>query len=119
MTEYVVLLSADENIWDSATEQQRVEMFARHEEFSRLLAERGHTVTGGAELTHSRQTRRVRRDADGKVSVTDGPFAESVEQVGGYYSVQSDDLDDLLEICAVLADGDTTVDVRPAVEPPV
>lgn len=118
MTEYVVLLSADENIWDNATDQQKVEMFARHEEFSRLLTERGHTITGGAELTHSRATKRVVRDADGKVTVTDGPFAESVEQVGGYYSVQSDDVDDLLEICAVLADGDTTVDVRPAVEQP-
>lgn len=52
------------------------------------------------------------------MAVTDGPFAEAVEQVGGFYSVQSDDLDDLLEICAVLADGDTTVDVRPTVVQP-
>lgn len=118
MTEYVVLLTADENIWANASDQEKVAVFGRHEEFARLLAERGHTITGGAQLTHSSRTKRVVRGSDGAVSVTDGPFAESVEQIGGFYSVQSDDLDDLLEICAVLADGDTTVEVRPAVEQP-
>lgn len=116
MTEYVVLLTGDEALWENADEQQRAEVFARHEEFSRLLAERGHTVTGGAELTHSRTTRQVRRGSDGSVTVTDGPYTESVEQLGGFYSVQSDDLDDLLQICAVLADGDGAVEVRAAVE---
>lgn len=116
MTEYVVLLTGDESLWHDADDQHRAEVFARHEEFSRLLAERGHTVTGGAELTHSRETKRVHRADDGSVVVTDGPYAEAVEQLGGFYSVQSDDLDDLLEICAVLADGDGAVEVRPAVD---
>lgn len=116
MTEYAVLLTADENLWEQASDEDKVAMFARHEEFSRLLAERGHTITAGAELTPTRQSKSINRGADGSVTVTDGPFAESVEQLGGFYSVQSDDLDDLLEICAVLADGDTTVQVRPAVD---
>ncbi|KRA31299.1 MULTISPECIES: YciI family protein [unclassified Nocardioides] len=116
MTEYAVLLTADENLWEKASDEDKVAMFGRHEEFSRLLAERGHTVTAGAELTHSRQAKLVRRGADDAITVADGPFAESVEQLGGFYSVQSDDLDDLLEICAVLADGTTTVEVRPAVD---
>lgn len=116
MTEYVVLLIGDEAVWADADEKTRAEIFARHEEFSRLLEERGHTITGGAELTHSQATKQVRRAADGSVTITDGPYTESVEQLGGFYSVRSDDLDDLLQICAVLADGDGAVEVRPAVE---
>ena len=115
MTEYAVLLPGDESAWEAASADERAATFARHEEFSRLLAERGHRVTGGAELTHSRTARTVRRAPDGATTVTDGPYAESVEQLSGFYLVESDDLDDLLEICALLADGDGGVEVRETV----
>lgn len=99
---YVVLLPGDEAAWERATPQERAATYARHEEFSRALAERGHTVTGGAELTHSRETRVV-RTGPGGTTVTEGPFAETVEQLTGYYEVESDDLDDLLDCVALLA----------------
>ncbi|MFC7404228.1 YciI family protein [Georgenia alba] len=117
MTEYVVLLPADESTWERATAEQRAAVYERHREFARALAERGHTVTGGAELTHSRETRQVRRD-DGRVVVTDGPYAETVEQLSGFYLIESDDLEDLLEVCALLADGDGAVEVRATVPAP-
>ncbi|TYL51396.1 transcription initiation protein [Nocardioides sp. BGMRC 2183] len=116
MTEYIVLLNGDEAVWEAASAEERAAVFARHEEFSRLLAERGHTITGGAELTHSRTARTVRRTAAGEVVVTDGPYAEAAEQLGGYYVVRSDDLDDLLEVCALLADVEGGVEVRAAIE---
>ncbi|WP_243058969.1 YciI family protein [Nocardioides sp. SR21] len=111
MTTYVVLLPGDEAVWESATEEERASMYARHGEFARRLAERGHTVTAGAELTHSRQARTVRVDG-----VTDGPYAETVEQLGGFYVIDSDDLDDLLAICGVLVDGVGGVEVRTTVD---
>jgi len=111
MTTYVVLLPGDETVWESATEADRAAMYAAHGEFARLLAERGHKVTAGAELTHSRHARTVRAD-----SVTDGPYAESVEQLGGFYVIDSDDLDDLLEICGVLAASAGAVEVRTTVD---
>ncbi|MFC7493349.1 MULTISPECIES: YciI family protein [unclassified Nocardioides] len=114
MTTYVVLLPGDETVWESATEEQRSAMYARHGEFSRALEERGHKILGGAELTHSREAKVVRRTGDG-TTVTDGPYAETVEQLGGYYLVDSDDLDDLLDVCGILADETWPVEVRATV----
>ncbi|UMG93469.1 YciI family protein [Nocardioides sp. TF02-7] len=117
MSTYVVLLPGDENAWEAASAEERAAIFAKHDEFSRALAERGHQVTGGAELTHSRTTRKVARADDGAVVVTDGPYAETVEQLSGFYVVESDDLDDLVQVCAILAEpGSAAVEVRAAVD---
>ena len=72
---------------------------------------------GGAELVPSRETRQVRGRLD-EVSVTDGPFAETTEQLTGFYLVRTADLDDLLGLCGLLgsdeADG-VPVEVRAVV----
>ena len=113
MTEYVVLLPGDERTWLEADPETRRRVYATHEEFSRLLAERGHTITGGAELEHSSKAKVVRGER-GSVTVTDGPYTEAVEQLSGFYVVRSDDLDDLLDLCGLLA-GAEGVEVRAAV----
>ena len=115
MTQYAVLLPGDERAWASATEQQKAEMYAKHGEFARLLGERGHKITGGSELTHSREAKLVRNGADGVV-VTDGPYAETVEQLTGFYVVDTDDLDDLLQVVGVLAGVEGAIEVRPTVD---
>jgi hypothetical protein len=115
MTQYVVLLPGDERAWASATEQQKAEMYAKHGEFARLLGERGHKITGGNELTHSSEAKVVRNGADGVV-VTDGPYAETVEQLTGFYVVDTDDLDDLLQVVGVLAGVEGAIEVRPTVD---
>ena len=51
-----------------------------------------------------------------QVSVTDGPYAETVEQLTGFYLVETDDLDDLLSICGVISEGDP-VEVRACLAP--
>ncbi len=99
---YVVLLPGDESLWAAATSEQRAQTYARHTEFARQASERGHAVVGGAELTPSAEARVVRSDGS-SASVTDGPYAETVEQLTGYYEVESDDLDDLLDVVALLA----------------
>lgn len=114
MTEYLILLPTDEDAWAQASPETRREVYREHTEFARLAAERGHTITGGAELTHSRGAVVVRGRLD-DVRVTEGPFAEAVEQLGGYYLVQTDDLDDLLQLCGIIA-GETGVEVRATVQ---
>ena len=114
--EYVVLLPGREDVWEQATPEQRAATYGVHEKFARTLAERGHLVTGGAELAHSREAKVVRGGAGG--TVTQGPYAETVEQLTGFYLVESSDLDDLLEICGLLADAEGGVEVRPTVAPP-
>lgn len=122
MTTYVVLLPGAEDAWERSSPERRADVYARHEEFARVLAERGHRVTGGAELSHSRDARQVRRDARGRVVVTDGPYAETAEQLTGFYLVESDDLDDLAQVCGLLAadpaagDADGGVEIRAVVD---
>ena len=115
MTTYVVLISGDEAAWEARSEADRAVTMQAHDRFSRSLAERGHAVTAGEELTPSRGGRVARRAGDG-FEVTDGPYAETVEQLGGFYVVESDDLDDLLEVCGVLAGADGAVEVRASVD---
>lgn len=114
--EYAVLLPGDEDAWAKATPEERMAVYRQHEEFMRLLDERGHRVTGGAELTHSREAKVVRGSLD-TVTVTDGPYAETAEQLGGFYLIETDDLDDLLQVCGLLA-GDEAIEVRATVPPP-
>jgi hypothetical protein len=112
MSQYVVLLPGDEAEWEAAPEERRQATYAQHHEFAKLLEERGHRVTGGAELAHSRETKLLRTTADGTQTVTHGPFAETVEQLTGFYLVESADLEDLLEVCKVLGKGEGVIEVR-------
>lgn len=116
-TTYAILLPGDESVWEAAGPAEREATYARHTEFAEQLTARGHVITGGAELAHSREARIVRRQ-DGDLVVTEGPYAESVEQLTGFYLVQTDDLDDLIECVGILQDTDAGgIEVRACVEP--
>ena len=114
MTDYIVLLPGNEDTWAGTPEEERQRVYAKHGEFAKALADRGHHVTGGAELTHSREARVVRRSPTGH-DVTEGPYAETAEQLTGFYVISSNDLDDLLDACGILADDDGPVEVRACV----
>lgn len=115
MSEYVVLLPGDEAAWESASAEDKQRTYGLHREFARLLEERGHKVTGGSELAHSREAKVLRTAADGTQTVTDGPYAETVEQLTGFYVIESDDLDDLIEVCKVLGREEGAIEVRATV----
>lgn len=101
MTEYVVLIIGDpDRWWSTMTEEERQRGYAEYERFDKELSARGHTVVGGAELHSHREARTVH---PGGQSITDGPYAETAEQVGGFYQVQTEDLDDLLDCCRIIA----------------
>ncbi len=112
MTEYVVLLPGDEAYWAAASEDQRQATYAQHREFAKLLEERGHRVTGGAELAHSSEAKVLRTDPDGGQRITDGPYSEAVEQLTGFYIIDTADLDDLMDVCKVLGKGEGVIEVR-------
>jgi hypothetical protein len=114
MTEYVVLLPGDESQWEQTSQADKEAMYAIHREFAQALEERGHKVTGGSELAHSREAKVLRTDAAGSHTVTDGPYAETVEQLTGFYIVQSEDLDDLIEVCKILGRGEGAIEIRAA-----
>lgn len=114
MTEYVVLLMGDAERWWDLPEEERAAGYAAHEKFTAQLVEHGHRITGGAELHRSSEARTIAPHAS---TVTEGPWAETREQVGGFYLVESDDLDDLLDCCLLLAATGDAVEVRRCVQP--
>lgn len=118
MTEYVVLIPGDESVWERAPQADKEAMYAIHRQFAQALEERGHKVTGGSELAHSREAKVLRTDADGTHTVTDGPYAETVEQLTGFYIVQSEDLDDLVDVCKILGRGESAIEIRAAASGP-
>jgi hypothetical protein len=115
MTEYIVLIPGNEAEWAKADEAERARVYGKHQELAKALAERGHQVTGGAELAQSAEARTVTRNGGG-LKVTDGPYAETVEQLTGFYLVQTENLDDLLECVGILAEGESKLEVRRCLE---
>ncbi len=118
MTQYLVLLPSPEARYQTATDQEKQDLHQAHTDFVELLDQRGHKMVGGAQLTQSPHTKLARGNAVDAVTVTDGPYAESAEQVGGYYLVETDDVDDLAQVCGRLMSTPfhAAVEIRPIIE---
>jgi hypothetical protein len=114
MTEYVVMFPADNEEEQAArTDADRQAVFDVDFEFGRLLEARGGTVTGGAGLTHSGEARTITRGPKSNVLVTDGPYAESAEQLSGFFIVTCNEYDALVEAAQVLTRAHPVVEIRP------
>ncbi|HET9021963.1 MAG TPA: YciI family protein [Ornithinibacter sp.] len=109
----MVLIACDPGDWERATPEERQGWFDAHDSFERALAARGSKVSG-APLA-SADTATTLRHVDGRLTVTDGPFVELVEQVAGFYLVDLPDLDAAVTVCAELPTT-YTVEIRPIVE---
>ena len=117
MTDYVVMFPADnEEERSSATQAERQATFDTDFEFGRLLEARGGAVTGGAGLTLSNQARTIKRGPKSDVLVVDGPYAESAEQLSGFFIVTCDEYDALVEAAKVLTRAHPVVEIRPVQE---
>ena len=112
MAEYIVLIPDNEKEWAAAEESDRQRVYGKHREFAAALAERGHKMTGGSELASSAGAKVVRRDASGVLAITEGPYAEAAEQLSGFYLIETDDLDGLLDTVGILAEGEAALEVR-------
>jgi hypothetical protein len=112
VTKYLVLLAADEREWTDATPDERQRMTDAHDAFHRAVTERA-TMVAGEALTGVAEARTLRH-VDGEPVVTDGPYAETVEQLGGFYLVEADSIDTVLDLCRVLPPS-YAVEVRPVV----
>lgn len=117
MATYIVLVPDDEAAWEAASPEDRQAVYDSDAAFVALLQARGGRVTGGAELGASAQARTLRRTGEGTVQVSDGPYAETVEQLSGFYLVECADLDTLVECLRPMALAHGTVEVRPVAAP--
>ena len=110
---YLLTIYADETIWTDASPEENAATMEAYGAFGEEAADR--IVSGEAlQPTATATTVRVR---DGDRLLTDGPFAETKEQLGGYYVVECDDLDQALALAARIPDAATgCVEVRPVID---
>jgi hypothetical protein len=116
---YMLLMYRDETWWDAKSEQERTAIRQQAVEAAETLRKRGIYVAGDPLLpTHTATTVRMR---NGKAVTTDGPFAETKEQLGGYNIVDVKSLDEALAIASdhpLLRVGGHSIEVRPIREMP-
>jgi hypothetical protein len=115
--QYLVLIYSEET--SAPPDAERVGgVMVEYDSYSKMLRERGAFVAGDALWpTSSATTIRVR---DGQTLTTDGPFAETKEQLGGYYLVDVDSEDEALEWAAKIPSARWgKIEVRPVVVFPV
>ena len=117
MSRHLILLPAPEAEWARLPAEEHEKGMRSHEQFHRELGEGGHRVVTAAPLTPSTTAVSLRPDGTGGVLVTDGPFTESVEQVVGFYLVETDDRADLLRLVAEFAARGEHVEFRDVVGP--
>jgi hypothetical protein len=86
MSQYMILIYGDESAWANMTKEQADAGFQAYMEFNRDLAASG-VLRSGAQLQPSFSATTL-RGSGGTIAVHDGPFAESKEQLGGYYIVE-------------------------------
>ncbi|HQH90081.1 MAG TPA: YciI family protein [Dermatophilaceae bacterium] len=112
MRRYLVLLPAPEAEWAALPAEEHVKGMQLHEQFQRDLGQGGHWIVTASPLTPSAQALSMRPDGQGGAVITDGPFAESVEQLAGFYLIDSNDRDDLVRCCAQLASTGDFIELR-------
>ena len=112
---YMLLICRDEPVWDRLSLTERQQIYADTLEVSEELTARGQYL-GGFPLHPSSAATSVRVRA-GKRLVTDGPFAETREQLGGYMIIDVKDLDEAIGIAGRLPLARTsTIEIRPVRE---
>jgi hypothetical protein len=112
---YALLIYTDEGAWDDASEEERRAAYERYTEYGKWLADQG-WIRGGDQLASSASATCVRVEG-GRTLTTDGPFAESKEQLGGFYLIETDNLDQAIEAASRLPAADRgTIELRPIVE---
>ena len=110
---YMLLVYSDEQAWSKMTEAERGKVAGEFRQFTQSIEASGH-YQAGSQLQRTTTSVRVR---DGKRLLTDGPFAETREQLGGYYLIEAKDLNEAIEIAErVPSSRFGTVEVRPLVE---
>jgi hypothetical protein len=95
MAEYLILIYEDEAGYASGDQKVFDEVMAAHNKFG---TDNAKALKGGNALQGTSTATTIRSDGAGGVTVTDGPFVETKEVLGGYYLIEAEDLDAALEI---------------------
>jgi hypothetical protein len=111
---YLCLIYEEEKKMGSASKSEMDALMAEYFAFTADITKSGHMVAGDAlQPVSTATTVRVR---NGKASTTDGPFAETKEQLGGYYLIEARDLNDAVQVAGRIPSAKHgSIEVRPIV----
>ncbi|MGH8501900.1 MAG: YciI family protein [Gammaproteobacteria bacterium] len=111
---YLCLICA-ETLMEQMPEAEGAKHFEEYAEFTKAIRKSGHFIGANRlQPPHAATTVRVR---NGKISATDGPFAETKEQLGGYYLIEAEDLNEAVRVAARIPGARFgCVEVRPVAE---
>lgn len=110
MAKYLVLIYEDEKGWTEGDPATIEAGMKAHGDFARYAGQR---LQGGEALQPTTTATTIRKDGAGGFTVTDGPFVESKEVLGGYYVVEAADLDEAMELAKQVPAPYGGVELRP------
>ena len=108
MAQYVVLIYENESEYAKAAPEVYGQVMDAHNRFAEQVTERGGKIAGGNALQSTATATTIRGDV-----VTDGPFVETKEALGGFYLIEADDLDQAIKIAKMVPAPYGGVEVRP------
>ena len=113
---YLCLIYSDEPAWRKLPKADELSMMSEYREFTESIKSSGQWLSGfRLQDTDTATTVRIR---NGKVSTTDGPFAETKEQLGGFYLIEARDLNDAIQVAGRIPGARMgSIEVRPVWEP--
>ena|SRR5207237_10382753 len=112
---YILLIHHDEQAWSGRTEAERQQIYGEYRQLIQQLQSRGQYLTGGQ--LQPTTTSSIVRVRDGKQMVTDGPFAETREQIGGFFMIEANGLDEVTRIASQIPSARTgAIEIRLVVE---
>jgi hypothetical protein len=115
--QYILLIYANEAEQNRRSPEENSKIFDEYMSFTHGIKESGH-LRGGDPLEPVSTATTVRVKG-GKVVRTDGPFAETREQLGGYYLIEAKDLDEAVSIAARIPDANGgSIEIRPVMQIP-
>ena len=113
--QYMLLIYDDEQLWQGMDEAERGKVFQAYGAVTEEMRSSGAFVEGAPLQPTSTAT--TVRERNGERLVTDGPFAETKEQLGGYYLIEADSIDEALDWAAKLPSARLgSIEVRPVVD---
>lgn len=110
MTKYLILIAGTADEWNNATPADRERWHQDHVTFGREV---GDAILGGEALDGPSTATTLRRRT-GSVELTDGPFAETAEQINGFYLVEAANLDQVAKWCEMLPEI-YSLEIRPCI----
>jgi hypothetical protein len=114
---YLLLIYGEEGAWAHMSEAEQGQIFQDYMDYTNGINKSGHYISG--EALQPIATATTVRVKNGKTLTTDGPFAETREQLGGFYMVEAKDLDEAIELAArIPGSRHGSIEVRPIMETP-